>query len=157
MQRPAPLACARPARRLVAALPVAALALAASLAAPAARAADLTVDIDGAASQKGHLAVAVYDRAERFPEEGAHVVAQRVAPLAGRTSVTFRNLAPGNYAVAVYHDENDNEKLDKGMFGIPKEPYGFSNDARGRAGPPDFRDARIALGDPAATVLVHLR
>ncbi|WP_085318115.1 DUF2141 domain-containing protein [Derxia lacustris] len=135
------------------------LVLLAALAAAAtgARAADLSVDIDGVASQRGHLAVALYNRADGFPAEAGGVQAQRVAPAAGRSSVVFRNLAPGNYAVAVYHDENDNQKLDRGLFGIPKEPYGFSNDARGTAGPPEFRDARFAVGEAPVAVTVRLR
>jgi len=128
-----------------------------ALAATAATAADLTVEIDGVTAARGHLAVGLYDSAANFPSERGGAQAQRVASAVGRTTVVFRNLAPGNYAVGVYQDENDNQKLDKGMFGIPKEPYGFSNDARGTAGPPEFRDARFAVGEAPVAVTVRVR
>ena len=56
------------------------------------------------------------------------------------TIVVFENLKKGKYVIKAFHDINSNRKLDTGTFGIPKEPYGFSNDARGRFGPPDLED-----------------
>jgi uncharacterized protein (DUF2141 family) len=44
--------------------------------------------------------------------------------------------------------------LDKNLFGIPKEPYGFSNSARGSTGPPKFADAAIVLNPDGATTIV---
>ena len=55
-------------------------------------------------------------------------------------SVTFTDIPNGTYAVQYFHDENDNGKLDTGMFSKPEEGYGYSNDARGFFGPADFED-----------------
>jgi uncharacterized protein (DUF2141 family) len=55
----------------------------------------------------------------------------------------FDSPAPGTYAVAAFHDENGNGKLDRGMFGIPKEGVAASNDARGHMGPPKWDDAKF--------------
>jgi uncharacterized protein (DUF2141 family) len=50
-------------------------------------------------------------------------------------------LKPGKYAFKYFHDENNNnKKMDTNVIGIPKEGYGFSNNAKGRFGPPDFKD-----------------
>ena len=68
----------------------------------------------------------------------------------------FTDLAPGRYALSAYYDANDNGKLDRGTFGIPKEPYGFSRDARSNFGPPEFRDAAFAVGDSATSVVIKL-
>jgi len=53
----------------------------------------------------------------------------------------FEDIPPGTYAMAVIHDENMNGKLDTNWLGIPKEGYGFSNDARAKLGPPSFSAA----------------
>ena len=54
-------------------------------------------------------------------------------------------LEPGSYAIAAYHDANDNKKLDKSFTGIPSENYGFSNNARGTFGPPSLSDQLFDL------------
>ena len=67
--------------------------------------------------------------------------------------VEFKDLNAGTYAVQYYHDENNNEKMDTGNFGIPLEGYGFSNDARGFMGPPDFEDELFSLDQNLTMVL----
>jgi uncharacterized protein (DUF2141 family) len=57
---------------------------------------------------------------------------------AGNPAITFANVAPGRYAVALFHDENANGRLDKVLM-VPKEGFGFSRDAPVRFGPPRFR------------------
>ncbi len=59
--------------------------------------------------------------------------------------VTFKNIPKGEYAVSFVHDENDNKKMDTNFFGIPKEDYGCSNNARGFMGPPKYEDAKFQL------------
>lgn len=54
---------------------------------------------------------------------------------------TFSNIPFGNYAVKTYHDKNENGELDTNFLGIPTEDYGFSNNADGTFGPPDFEEA----------------
>ena len=65
---------------------------------------------------------------------------------AGVTIVTIRNVPPGRYAAQGTHDENENGKVDRGLFGIPKEGVGFSNDAKIRMGPPRFGEAAFDHG-----------
>lgn len=52
--------------------------------------------------------------------------------------IVIENLKPGKYAFKYFHDENKNEKLDVNWVGIPKEGFGFSNNAKGTFGPPSF-------------------
>ncbi|MCP4022677.1 MAG: DUF2141 domain-containing protein, partial [Desulfobacteraceae bacterium] len=51
----------------------------------------------------------------------------------------------GEYAVQVFHDENSNTKLDKRIFGIPIERYGFSNNASGKFGPPEYEEVSFTV------------
>ena len=60
-------------------------------------------------------------------------------------SYTFPELEEGKYAVAVFHDENKNGKLDKNYLGIPTEVYGFSNNARRTFSAPSFEEAEVNL------------
>ncbi|MBK9421539.1 MAG: DUF2141 domain-containing protein [Flavobacteriales bacterium] len=69
----------------------------------------------------------------------------------------FDRLVPGTYAVKVFHDVNENRKLDTNWIGWPKEPYGFSNDAPMNMGPPPFKLAAIEVKDGDQTARVRLR
>jgi len=62
-------------------------------------------------------------------------------------------LKPGAYAIAAYHDENDNQKLDKAFTGIPTENYGFSNNARGMFGPPSLKEQLLTVKQSTATTI----
>ena len=120
-----------------------------------AHAADLTVDVDGFEVGKGHVMVALFTGAEGFPDKPAQ--GARLEANGKTVTALFKSLAPGRYAVSVYHDANDNMKLDGGMFGIPKERYGFSEDARGVGGPPAFRDAAFQVPATGAHITVHVK
>lgn len=63
-------------------------------------------------------------------------------------SITFDGIEQGIYCISVYHDINENEELDrKGIFGMPSEPYGFSNNPRSMFGPPDFDKCTFELSE----------
>ena len=59
----------------------------------------------------------------------------------------FENIEKGTYGFTLFHDVNDNEKLDTNFIGIPKEPYAFSNNKRGSFGPPKYEDVQFDLFD----------
>lgn len=116
-------------------------AIVTALATPAV-ASDLTLDI-ASRGTGGSIAVAVYRDAGSF-RRGEGPVATRTVPRSGPvTSVVIPGLAPGRYAVAAFHDTDGNGDLTLWPIGVPKEAYGFSNDARGRFGPPPFDAAAI--------------
>ena len=58
-------------------------------------------------------------------------------------SVTFENIPFGEYGIKVHHDENGDNEMDTNFLGIPSEDYGFSNNASGTFGPPDWEDANF--------------
>lgn len=121
----------------------------------AARAGDLTVEVQGIKSAQGEIAVGLFDQADQFPKQVAHGL--RLVATKDSVVAVFKDLKPGTYAISAYHDENDNKKLDRGLFGIPKEPYGFSQEARGEGGPPQFRDAQFEVPADGGRVLIKLR
>ena len=79
-----------------------------------------------------------------------------VPAVKGRTIVVLRGVKPGVYAVEATLDENHNGKVDRGLFGIPKEGVGFSNDAPIRLAPPRWKDAMFDLHEDK-TIALKLR
>ena len=73
------------------------------------------------------------------------------------TRVQLPDLAPGEYAVALYQDVNDNGKMDTLLFGTPSERTGASNNAPGNFGPPQYEAARftMAADDKALAIELH--
>lgn len=70
---------------------------------------------------------------------------------------SFEGVAPGDYAISVFHDENANGGLDRNFRGIPNEGVDASNDAPGRFGPPKFADARFVYAGGQKEITIHLR
>jgi uncharacterized protein (DUF2141 family) len=129
------------------------LLAAAFCAAGSASAASIEVRVQGVTA-KGKVLVAVCDK-NTFLKDCAY---SGSAPAkAGETVVTVDGVPTGSWAVLSYQDENDNGKLDRNVLGIPKEPYAFSRDARGRFGPPSFEDAAFELRDEKAVTTIKLR
>lgn len=107
-------------------------------------AAELTLDLSTRASG-GMLAVAVYRDAQAFRRGEGPVASRMVARTGAVTSVVIAGLPPGRYAVAAFHDTDGDGDLTLWPIGLPREAYGFSNNARGRFGPPTFASAAFDL------------
>jgi len=120
-------------------------------------AAVLRVEASGARSQQGHYAFAVYANQEDFVSRSNPVVKGRVAADADSVIWDAGEVPSGEYAIAVYHDANDNQQLDRHAFGYPLEAYGFSRDARGKLGPPAFRDAAFKIDNESLQMRIRIK
>jgi uncharacterized protein (DUF2141 family) len=116
---------------------------------------DLIVRVSGMESKRGAIQYALYDSPENFPTREGRIAKGEVPVTSGGT-IVIKGLAPGYYAVAVYHDENLNGEFDQGVFGIPLETYGFSNDARGFFSAPDFDDAKFQVRGQKTEISIEL-
>lgn len=104
----------------------------------------IVVDATGFRNDHGHVRCSLFSRAEDFPAHPERAVARTGATITGgRARCVFDDVAPGTYAIALHHDEDDDQQFDTGIFGIPTEGVGASRDAHGSMGPPSFRDAQI--------------
>lgn len=115
--------------------------------------------VSGARSGAGNVTVTLYGpRREDFLARGRRLARLRV-PLAGAGSAEacFALSAPGDYAVAVYHDENGDHDFNRNAVGLPAEGYGFSNDAPAAFGLPDFDKVRFAVPPGGSRVPIRLR
>lgn len=132
------------------ALLVAAAASTASAAEPPAR---IEVAVTGISTAKGLVGCALFSSKEGFPlETKKHATAQvRVPASNGAARCVFENVAPGDYAVAVVHDTNDNQQADTNFFGVPTEGVGVSNNALPKLSLPKFEACRfpVAAGQTA--------
>jgi len=119
---------------------------------------DFRLKIKGAATDGGPVRVAIYESKEGFNDiekanwkatlpVGPDGIAETTVPLEGRRD---------RFAIAAYHDKNDNSQLDRNALRIPTERYGFSNAARGKLGPPFFEKALIDRPKAAETVEVEI-
>ena len=102
----------------------------------AAFAGTLTLRVE-ATSASGTLRAALFDSQQAF-DANQSVAAVIGQAMQGATVLRFENLEPGTYGIAVFHDQNGNEELDRNLFGAPSEPFGFSNDPKIGFSAPEF-------------------
>lgn len=104
----------------------------------------LTITAQGLRSGHGLLAVTLYaDIPSKFLAHRGSLYVGRIAAHQGTTPACIFVPRPGVYAVALYHDENANQKFDRTGIGLPAEGYGFSNNPGTFAGLPSFRSVRL--------------
>ncbi len=119
---------------------------------------EVTVFVDGFQSEAGVARVALFDAELGFPEGVAR--ARKVARVEIKdyqARADFTDLPYGSYAVAVLHDENANDLLDRNFFKVPVEGYGASNNPGGPTENIDFDDAKFALYQKTLVIRIHLR
>ena len=105
----------------------------------------LEIHLDNIKSKKGSIQLALFNSEADFLKNP--IEKRNVKPTGKDITVVFEHLQPGDYALSVIHDENENGKLDSNALGIPKEGFAFGNNALGSFGPPSFEKATIKVGD----------
>jgi len=99
----------------------------------------LTIEINGLRNNIGQVLL------EYSNEKGVRIMGITKNLVDKKCIFVIKNLRPGKYAFKYFHDENKNENLDLNWIGIPKEGYGFSNNAKGTLGPPSFEKTIFVL------------
>lgn len=128
-----------------------------SAAAPAA-ANEVVITVTNLRSTEGVVRACMTTNEAIFPRCRKDPASHRTVVPAGKTvTIRFTGVKPGDYAIALLHDENDNGKADRTLGMIPREGYGFSRDARVRMGPPRFRDAVFAHSSKKQSLAIKMR
>ena len=93
----------------------------------------LEMEINNLESNKGPIYIRILD-------ENENPVIVGTSPVINYSSeISFDSIFPGKYAIQFFHDENENQKMDFNLIGIPKEKFGSSNDVKPILGPPKFK------------------
>lgn len=106
---------------------------------------NLTIHVHNIPSSAGSINVAVYGSEKTFLTYDGAIKADRVSAHKGKLTLILEDLPEGEYALAVFHDKNENKKVDTNWLGIPTEKVGFSKGKIGPFGPPRYKDCTFTL------------
>ena len=124
----------------------------------AGRTGTLRLKITQLRNDRGKVNLSLYQSKDGYPSDPKKAFKKIKAEIReGICEITFVDLPRGEYAISLMHDENENEKMDTGFLGIPKEGYGASNDAKVTFGPPKYEDARFVLKGNPETLRIKMR
>lgn len=119
-------------------------------------AAEVRLRVTGLRPPNGAVHYALYNRADAFPDAGGVLKGGSVPVVGSTVEVVLEDLKPGTYALAVFHDQNENGDFDQGLFGWPLEGFGFSSGAAVWFGPPSFAEAAFEVGGAETTAAVSM-
>ena len=116
------------------------------------------MQVKGIKNSEGNIVIGLYNEPEGFPDFDKGFKSGSIKSSLGEVDYTFEIIPEGEYGIAVWHDENGNKELDKNLFGVPKEKYGFSNNKFGKMGPPDFNDVKFKVTvDNKTSLIINLK
>lgn len=116
---------------------------------------DVTITATGLRNAHGVVRACMTGEVAHFPSCKNPASAYNLVGDAGASvTLTFKDVKPGRYAIALLHDENGNGKADRAAMMIPTEGFGFSRDAKVRFGPPRFEQAAFDVAPGADQKLV---
>lgn len=104
----------------------------------------LHIVVTGIKHNGGKLEVGLYNNSKNFPKDDREYLSEIIPVTKDKIEVSF-NIQHGEYAIALYHDKNNNEECDTNFLGIPTEGFGFSNNVKPIFSAPSFRRAKIEL------------
>lgn len=118
---------------------------------------DLNIRITNLKEVTGSIFIGVFNNKESFPKDGHQFRILYEAVTQNPMTYTIEDLPVDEYAVAVFQDINEDKECNLNFIGIPKEPYGFSNDIKPRFSAPSFKKTKFKLikGDTLAIKLFH--
>jgi uncharacterized protein (DUF2141 family) len=116
----------------------------------------LSVTVAGVRNDNGSVRCGLYSSADGFREPGRETRGVAAPIKNGQATCVFSAVPAGTYAVAVFHAEHNETQMETGLFGKPKQGYGFSNNPSSTFGPPGFASAAFAYKGGALDLPVQL-
>jgi uncharacterized protein (DUF2141 family) len=117
----------------------------------------IVAEVVGLRNDKGLVGCALWNTEKGFPGDARRALRYEFPKPEGRKATCrFEGYPPGTYAIVTYHDENSNHTLDQGLFGIPTEGWGASNDAKAFMAPPSFNDAKFNYPGKVLKIQMHM-
>jgi len=112
----------------------------------------ITLNVDTAA-HTGKVMVVLFDSETAYAGGGAPVAHAMIDVAAGQAQTTFGDLPEGDYAAKMFHDVDGDGKMNTNPFGMPTEPYAFSNNAHGDMGPATWAQAHFTASGPVTQTI----
>lgn len=117
----------------------------------------VTITVTDIHNATGKVEIGLWASKDGFPKDGDKTFRKiRLDIVNGTVSTTFEGVPFGTYAIAVYHDENNNGKMDSRWPGIPTEGTGVSNNVKSRFSAPSFNECKFSLHEPEKTVQIKM-
>jgi uncharacterized protein (DUF2141 family) len=113
----------------------------------------LKISVNNVKIGKGSIVVEIYDKHEYFFKKS---VAKKIVKATDKNLDVSFDIPQGTYAIAIYQDENENKLFDRNFLGLPKEPYGLSNNFKPRFAAPTFNDCKFNVAQ-ATSLSISLR
>ncbi len=115
----------------------------------------INIRVEGIKTLQGQLVVALFNTREDFLKKDFW---SRTYPIAqtGEMNISIRDIPQGAYAISLFQDKNKNGAIDTNFVGIPKEPFGFSNNPKIRFGPPTFEEAQFQHTDAETNLIIRI-
>lgn len=119
--------------------------------------AKLIVKFYGMSSNKGVVKIALCNSEQNYKNHKTPFIGKSIPIKNNLAEIEFSELPYGEYAVKAFHDEDGNDDLNTNLLGIPTEDYGFSNNARGMFGSPNWNDAKFKLETPIKSIQIEIK
>jgi len=114
----------------------------------------VVVEVEGLRNTEGRLFISLYNNAEDFPEVNKEYLIIEVDPIPDKNVIVrFENIPYGDYAMAMFHDEDRSGDINKNFLGIPKEGYCFSRNFKPVLSAPDFEDCSFTLESDSVIIV----
>jgi uncharacterized protein (DUF2141 family) len=103
------------------------------------------INLSGMQNTNGKVNVALYNSASTFNDPNQAYRELFLNCTGGNMTITLDSLVQGEYAFAIFHDENNNQQIDQNLLSIPTEGFAFSNNAMGTFGPPNWTQSKFSV------------
>ena len=97
--------------------------------------------------QKGAVEIALFNDEKSFIVKGKEYKVNSKVVTNDTLVFIFTDIPKNDYAISIYHDVNADKECNLNFIGIPKEPYGFSNNFKPKFSKPTFKDCKIELNN----------
>ncbi|MEI6694447.1 MAG: DUF2141 domain-containing protein [Bacteroidota bacterium] len=119
---------------------------------------EIAVKISGLKTDKGKCLLYLYNNKKGFPTKADKAIyTAKSSILNGKSNFVLKDIADGEYAISIIHDENNNGILDTNFLGMPKEGVGVSNNAKGFMGPPSYDDSKFKFNKKSLTLNITIK
>ena len=108
---------------------------------------ELTIQIENIGILEGRIRIGVFNKGENFLKREAAIKHYYITVKSSTEIIKINDLPKGDYAFSMFHDENSDDEFNLNFLGIPKEPYGFSNNVKPKFSAPSYESCKFSLAE----------